>query len=65
MADLASYVAETGEGKWAVQEGMDNKLSLSVLTALLYARWQSQKDSYSAKIVAALREQFGGHEIKK
>lgn len=47
----------------AIGEGMENKVSLPVLTASLYARWQSQKDSYSAKIVAALREQFGGHGI--
>lgn len=66
LKDIAPVVAETGEGKWTVLEAMENKVPAENLALALFARWRSQqKDAFSAKAVAALREQFGGHKLVK
>jgi 6-phosphogluconate dehydrogenase len=66
LAGIAGYVEDSGEGRWTIEEAIDRAVPLPVITAALYARFASrQEESFAAKINAALREQFGGHAIKK
>ena len=61
---VKGYVEDSGEGRWTVEEAIDRAVSLPVITASLFARFSSREpDSYSARIVAALRNQFGGHRF--
>jgi 6-phosphogluconate dehydrogenase len=63
---IQGWVADSGEGRWTVQEALDQDVPAPVITMSLFRRFESrQNDSYSAKMLAALRNQFGGHEIKK
>jgi 6-phosphogluconate dehydrogenase len=64
FAHIRGYVDDSGEGRWTVTEAIDRGVSLPVITASLFARFSSrQPDSYSARIIAALRNQFGGHKF--
>jgi 6-phosphogluconate dehydrogenase len=66
LADIAGYVEDSGEGRWTVEEAVDNAVPLPVITAALHARFASRQDeSFAAKINAALREQFGGHQVRR
>jgi 6-phosphogluconate dehydrogenase len=66
LADIAGYVEDSGEGRWTIAEAIAENVPAPVITAALYARFASREDeSFAAKINAALREQFGGHAIKK
>jgi 6-phosphogluconate dehydrogenase len=59
-------VGDSGEGRWAAQEAIERELPASVLTLSLFARFASrQEDSFSAKVIAALRNEFGGHPVKR
>jgi 6-phosphogluconate dehydrogenase len=63
---LKGYVEDSGMGRWTVQEAIDLNVPAPVLTLSLLARFRSrQPDSFSAKVIAALRNQFGGHAVKK
>ncbi|MBI3033555.1 decarboxylating 6-phosphogluconate dehydrogenase [Candidatus Woesearchaeota archaeon] len=63
---LVGYVDDTGEGRWAIQEAIDRNVAFSVITASLYARFISRdRDKFWAKSLAAMRNEFGGHEVKK
>ena len=65
LAGIAPYVAESGEGRWTVLEAIEQKLSLPVITLALENRFRSQDpEPFSDKLLAALRNQFGGHEMK-
>lgn len=65
LSKIAGYVEDSGEGRWTVQEAIENAVPAPVITAALYARFNSrQTDSPSAKAVAALRHQFGGHAVR-
>jgi len=58
-------VADSGEGRWTVFEGIDLDVPAPVITLSLMMRFVSrQNDSYAAKLLAAMRNQFGGHAIK-
>lgn len=62
---LKDYVQDSGEGRWAVQTAIDFDVPAHVITASLYTRFQSrQEDSFAMKVLAALRNQFGGHAVK-
>jgi 6-phosphogluconate dehydrogenase len=62
---LKGYAADSGEGRWTVQAAVDHAVPLPVITAALYARFASrQEDSPAMKVVAALRNQFGGHAVE-
>ena len=62
---IAGYVDDNGEGRWSVKEAVDNAVPFSVNTAALYARFESRiPDTFSAKLIAALRKEFGGHAVK-
>jgi 6-phosphogluconate dehydrogenase len=65
LADVAGYVEDSGEGRWTVEEAVNEGVPAPVISAALFARFASREDeSFAAKINAALREQFGGHAIK-
>jgi 6-phosphogluconate dehydrogenase len=64
LSGLRGYAEDSGEGRWTVQAGVDHAVPLPVITAALYARFASrQEDSPAMKMVAALRNQFGGHAV--
>ncbi len=63
---LKGYVEDSGEGRWTVQEAIDLDVPAPVITLSLLARLRSrQPDSFGAKVIAALRNEFGGHSVKK
>jgi 6-phosphogluconate dehydrogenase len=65
LADIKGWVADSGEGRWTVQEAMDLDVPAPVITLSLLGRFRSrQEESYGAQVLAALRQQFGGHAIK-
>ena len=65
LAELKGYAEDSGEGRWTVQAAIDHAVPLPAITASLFARFGSrQDDSPSMKMIAALRNQFGGHAVK-
>ncbi|HEX2450187.1 MAG TPA: decarboxylating 6-phosphogluconate dehydrogenase [Gemmatimonadales bacterium] len=65
LAALKGYVEDSGEGRWTVQEAVDLDVPAPVITLSLLTRFRSrQADSYGAKVIAALRNEFGGHAVK-
>jgi 6-phosphogluconate dehydrogenase len=65
LGEVRGWVADSGEGRWTVQEAMDLDVPAPVITLSLQARFRSRQDeSFGAKVLAALRQQFGGHAIK-
>ncbi|RCG14306.1 decarboxylating 6-phosphogluconate dehydrogenase [Streptomyces diacarni] len=61
---LRGYAADSGEGRWTVEAAIDNAVPLPAITASLFARFSSrQDDSPQMKMIAALRNQFGGHAV--
>ena len=66
LEGVRGWVADSGEGRWTVQEAMDLDVPAPVITLSLLTRFRSrQEESYTAQVLAALREQFGGHAIKE
>jgi 6-phosphogluconate dehydrogenase len=64
LAQIRGYVDDTGEGRWTVKDAIDFSVPAPVLTLSLLMRFRSrQDDSYAAKVVAALRNEFGGHAL--
>jgi len=65
LEKLEDYVSDSGEGRWTVQTAMEFDVPAHVITASLFTRFQSrQKESFAMKVLAALRNQFGGHAVK-
>jgi 6-phosphogluconate dehydrogenase len=65
LEQLKGWVADSGEGRWTVQEAIDRDVPAPVITLSLLTRFRSrQDDSYGAKVLAALRNEFGGHAVK-
>ncbi len=65
LSDVRGWVADSGEGRWTVAEAIALDVPTPIITLSLLARFASrQEESYSAQVVAALRQQFGGHAIK-
>ena len=65
LARIRGYVEDSGEGRWTVQEAIAENVPAPVITAALFARFNSrQQESFAAKVNAALRNQFGGHAVK-
>jgi 6-phosphogluconate dehydrogenase len=65
LASIRGYVEDSGEGRWTVQEAIDLDVPAPIITLSLQMRFRSrQEDSFSAKVLAALRQQFGGHAVK-
>jgi len=66
LKDIAPYVVDSGEGRWTVQEALDQNLAMPVITLSLLQRFASrEKDNFSSKILAVLRDRFGGHGVKR
>ncbi|MET9355084.1 phosphogluconate dehydrogenase (NAD(+)-dependent, decarboxylating) [Streptomyces sp. NPDC006617] len=65
LEKLRGYADDSGEGRWTVEAAIDNAVPLPAITASLFARFASrQEDSPQMKMVAALRNQFGGHAVE-
>ena len=66
LSSIRGYVDDSGEGRWTVEEAIEKSVPAPVLMLSLFARFASrQEDSFSAKVIAALRNEFGGHAVKK
>jgi len=66
LGDLEPYVWDSGEGRWTVEAAIEQNVPAPIMTASLIARLQSRdSNSFSMKTIAALRNQFGGHAVKK
>ena len=66
LSQIKGYVEDSGEGRWTVEEAIANSVPMPAITAALFARFTSrQDDSPAMKAVSALRNQFGGHAVKK
>ncbi|MFE6474797.1 phosphogluconate dehydrogenase (NAD(+)-dependent, decarboxylating) [Streptomyces rochei] len=65
LDNLRGYAQDSGEGRWTVEAAIDNAVPLPAITASLFARFASrQEDSPQMKMIAALRNQFGGHAVE-
>jgi len=65
MEKIKGWVEDSGEGRWTVQEAIDRNVPAEVLTLSLLARFRSrQDDSFRDRVIAALRNEFGGHAVK-
>ena len=65
LGDIRGYVEDLGEGRWTVQEAIDLDVPAQIITLSLMTRFRSrQQESYAARVLAALRQQFGGHAVK-
>ena len=65
LGDIRGWVADSGEGRWTVQEAIDLDVPAWVITQSLMTRFRSrQEESYAARVLAALRNEFGGHAIR-
>ncbi|MDN5812306.1 MAG: decarboxylating 6-phosphogluconate dehydrogenase [Micrococcaceae bacterium] len=66
LKDIAGYVEDSGEGRWTVEEAIANAVPAPAITASVFARFASrQEDAPAMKMVAALRNQFGGHAVRR
>jgi 6-phosphogluconate dehydrogenase len=66
LEQIRGYVQDSGEGRWTVQAAVDEDVPAPVITLSLFARFASRQDeSFAAKVNAALRNQFGGHAVKR
>jgi len=64
VENLRGFVPDSGEGRWTVQEAVELDVPAPVITLSLLMRLRSrQDDSFGAKLIAALRHEFGGHPI--
>ena len=66
LGRVRGYVEDSGEGRWTLEEAVARGVPAPGVALALFARFRSrQKDSFSAKLIAALRREFGGHTVKK
>jgi 6-phosphogluconate dehydrogenase len=66
LTEIRGYAQDSGEGRWTIEAAIQNAVPLPVITAALFARFASRQDeSLAMKVVAALRNQFGGHAVGK
>ena len=66
LSSLEPYVDDSGEGRWTVQDAIERAVPLPVITAALFTRFRSREDNpFAERMLAALRNQFGGHAVKK
>ena len=62
---LAPYVEDSGEGRWTVEDSIERRVPMPVITTALFERFSSRgQNAFAAKVNAALRNQFGGHAVK-
>ena len=66
LEGIQAYVEDSGEGRWTLEESIDLAVPIPVIAASLQARFRSRQDSpFGAKLLAAMRNQFGGHSVRK
>jgi 6-phosphogluconate dehydrogenase len=66
LSKLEGYVEDSGEGRWTLQEGIEKAVPMPVLTAALFTRFRSREENpFGERMLAALRQQFGGHAVKQ
>jgi 6-phosphogluconate dehydrogenase len=66
LSDIEPWVADSGEGRWTVAEAIDHDVPAPIITLALQMRFVSRDDeNYAARLLAAMRNQFGGHAVKK
>ena len=66
LTSVEPYVSDSGEGRWAVFEAIDKDLSAPVITLALLQRFRSRdNESFSDRLLAVMRQQFGGHAVKQ
>jgi 6-phosphogluconate dehydrogenase len=66
LPGIRDWVADSGEGRWTIQEAIELDVPIPVIAESLWTRFRSrQPESYACKLLAALRDQFGGHGVKK
>jgi 6-phosphogluconate dehydrogenase len=66
LSSISGYVEDSGEGKWTVQQAIDMAVPAPVITSSLFQRFRSRDtDAFSDKVLAALRQEFGGHAVLK
>lgn len=66
LSEIRGWVADSGEGRWTVAEAIDADVPAPIITLSLLMRLVSRQDkSYSAKLLAAMRNQFGGHSVPR
>jgi 6-phosphogluconate dehydrogenase len=66
LEKLEAYVDDSGEGRWTVQEAIEMAVPAPVISASLYARFRSrQPQPFGGRLLAALRNQFGGHAVRE
>ncbi len=66
LSDIQPWVEDSGEGRWTVTEAMDHALPAPVITLALQMRFASRdRENFSARLLAAMRNQFGGHAVRK
>jgi len=66
LTGLKAYVEDSGEGRWTVEEAINHRVAAPTIAASLFARFSSRKDNaFGLRVVSALRNQFGGHAVKK
>jgi 6-phosphogluconate dehydrogenase len=65
LDSIAPYVEDSGEGRWTVEDAIERRVPMPVISASLYERFASRgNNAFAAKVNAALRNQFGGHAVK-
>ena len=65
LQKVRGYVEDSGEGRWTIQEAIDHNVPAPVITSSLYERFHSrQPENFAAKVIASLRNEFGGHAVK-
>ena len=66
LSTLKGYVDDSGEGRWTINEAIERAVPLPVITASVFTRFRSREDNpFAERLLAALRNQFGGHAVKK
>jgi 6-phosphogluconate dehydrogenase len=66
LAQLKGFVQDSGEGRWMIADAIDKDVPVPTLTAALFTRFRSrQAESFAEKLLAALRNAFGGHAVKR
>ncbi len=66
LESLEAYVEDSGEGRWTVEESIELAVPIPVITQALQARFRSRQDQpFSGRLLAALRNQFGGHQVRR
>ena len=66
LEHITGYVEDTGEGRWTVEQAIAHSVPMPAISAALFTRFRSrQPDTFSGKVLAALRNEFGGHAVKE